>query len=190
MPSVEQPARTTPARRRRVPRQGKRLLIGCLATNYICHCERSEAIPGAEYILALVASAWPARTATRADNPRLPCRPFSSDQRRGPAAERGAPSTGFGFIGNRPSRCARLRASLRARRMASAFSRAFFSEGFSEWPRSFILRKFHSRCIFFFSALRAWSTLLWRTRTCTRNPLRLLCSLESDRLNLATRSGC
>jgi hypothetical protein len=25
-----------------------------------------------------------------------------------------------------------------------------------------------SRCIFFFSALRAWSTLLSRTRTCTR----------------------
>jgi hypothetical protein len=31
----------------------------------------------------------------------------------------------------RPSRCAFLRASLRARRMASAFSRAFFSDGFS-----------------------------------------------------------
>jgi hypothetical protein len=30
----------------------------------------------------------------------------------------------------RPSRCAFLRASLRARRMASAFSRAFFSDGF------------------------------------------------------------
>src|SRR5271154_526294 len=28
-----------------------------------------------------------------------------------------------------------------------------------------------SRCIFFFSALRAWSTLLSRTRTCTRAPL-------------------
>src|SRR5215469_1273496 len=27
-----------------------------------------------------------------------------------------------------------------------------------------------SRCIFFFSALRAWSTLLSRTRTCTRAP--------------------
>src|SRR5271155_73337 len=29
--------------------------------------------------------------------------------------------TGLGFIGNRPSRCNRLRASLRARRIASAF---------------------------------------------------------------------
>jgi hypothetical protein len=38
--------------------------------------------------------------------------------------------TGFGLPGRRPSRCARLRASLRARRIASAFSRAFFSEGF------------------------------------------------------------
>ena len=38
---------------------------------------------------------------------------------------------GFGFDGNRPSRCRRLRASLRARRIASAFSRAFLSEGFS-----------------------------------------------------------
>ena len=37
----------------------------------------------------------------------------------------------FGFIGSRPSRCSFLRASLRARRTASAFSRAFFSEGFS-----------------------------------------------------------
>ena len=42
-----------------------------------------------------------------------------------------APNTGFGFIGSRPSRCSFLRASLRARRTASAFSRAFFSEGFS-----------------------------------------------------------
>src|SRR5262245_12115822 len=36
-----------------------------------------------------------------------------------------------------------------------------------------------SRCIFFFSALRAWSTLLSRTRTCTRRSsccvLELLC---------------
>ena len=31
-----------------------------------------------------------------------------------------------------------------------------------------ISRKTPSRCIFFFSALRAWSTLLSRTRTCTR----------------------
>ena len=37
----------------------------------------------------------------------------------------------FGFIGSRPSRCIFLRASLRARRTASAFSRARFSEGFS-----------------------------------------------------------
>src|SRR5579885_3173633 len=28
-----------------------------------------------------------------------------------------------------------------------------------------------SRCIFFLSALRAWSTLLSRTRTCTKHPL-------------------
>src|SRR5258707_1545866 len=42
-----------------------------------------------------------------------------------------APNTGFGFIGSRPSRCSFLRASLRARRTASAFSRAFFSHGFS-----------------------------------------------------------
>src|SRR6516165_1272594 len=32
---------------------------------------------------------------------------------------------------------------------------------------SFISRKMPSRCIFFFSALRAWSTLLSRTKTCT-----------------------
>src|SRR5579862_7845933 len=38
---------------------------------------------------------------------------------------------GFGFIGRSPSRCNFLRASLRARRIASAFSLAFFSDGFS-----------------------------------------------------------
>ena len=38
---------------------------------------------------------------------------------------------GLGFIGNNPSLCNFLRASLRARRIASAFSRAFRSEGFS-----------------------------------------------------------
>src|SRR6202012_3226814 len=48
-----------------------------------------------------------------------------------PSAPGPAPNTGFGFIGSRPSRCSFLRASLRARRTASAFSRAFFSEGFS-----------------------------------------------------------
>jgi hypothetical protein len=41
-----------------------------------------------------------------------------------------APGTGRGFIGRRPSRCIFLRASLRALRIASAFSRAFFSDGF------------------------------------------------------------
>jgi hypothetical protein len=51
----------------------------------------------------------------------------------GPPRPGGPParSSGFGLPGKRPSRCARLRASLRARRMASAFSRAFFSEVFS-----------------------------------------------------------
>jgi hypothetical protein len=34
--------------------------------------------------------------------------------------------------------------------------------------RSLISRKMPSRCIFFFSTLRAWSTLLSRTKTCTR----------------------
>ena len=48
-----------------------------------------------------------------------------------PAPGPPAPGTTRGFIGSRPSRCIFLRASLRARRIASAFSRAFFSEGFS-----------------------------------------------------------
>ncbi len=52
--------------------------------------------------------------------------------RRARASGAGAGAgVGFGFIGSSPSRCMRLRASLRARRIASAFSRAFFSEGFS-----------------------------------------------------------
>ena len=42
----------------------------------------------------------------------------------------GAPRITRGFIGNRPSRCSFLRASLRAWRIASAFSRTLFSEGF------------------------------------------------------------
>ena len=36
--------------------------------------------------------------------------------------------------------------------------------------RFFISRKMPSRCIFFLSAFRAWSTLLSRTRTCTLAP--------------------
>jgi hypothetical protein len=48
-----------------------------------------------------------------------------------PAPAPGPGPSGVGFIGNRPSRCNLLRASLRARRIASAFSRAFLSEGFS-----------------------------------------------------------
>ena len=56
------------------------------------------------------------------------------DQKRGgrvglPLPE--APGITRGFIGSRPSRCSFLRASLRARRMASAFSRTLLSEGFS-----------------------------------------------------------
>src|SRR3954470_22398552 len=57
-----------------------------------------------------------------------PPRPPPAPPRSAPGP---APNTGFGFIGSRPSRCSFLRASLRARRTASAFSRAFFSEGFS-----------------------------------------------------------
>jgi hypothetical protein len=51
--------------------------------------------------------------------------------RGGPDLPPAAAPTGFGFIGNKPSRCRRLRASLRARRIASAFSLAFLSDGFS-----------------------------------------------------------
>ena len=51
--------------------------------------------------------------------------------RAGPLRPGPAPGIVRGFIGNRPSRCNFLRASLRARRTASAFSRTLFSEGFS-----------------------------------------------------------
>ena len=54
-----------------------------------------------------------------------------------------------------PSRCAYLRAALRARRMASAFSRVLRSDGFSYALRRFISRKTPSRCIFFLRILRA-----------------------------------
>ena len=42
-----------------------------------------------------------------------------------------APEIVRGFIGSKPSRCSFLRASLRARRTASAFSRTLLSDGFS-----------------------------------------------------------
>ena len=71
-----------------------------------------------------------------ASNPLIPAEALR-DQKRGGRGVRagpplpGAPATGRGFIGNRPSRCNFLRASLRARRMASAFSRTLRSDGFS-----------------------------------------------------------
>ena len=84
------------------------------------------------------------RNAISAPLPQTGADPRRSDwnagrRRRGAAGRtRGAPgrpapaaATGRGFEGSRPSRCMRLRISLRARRTASAFSRAFFSEGFS-----------------------------------------------------------
>src|ERR1700722_4926151 len=82
------------------------------------------------------------KTARARTEPAPPQNPCLYDQpkrgvRAGPAADRpppgppGPPVVGFGFIGNKPSRCNRLRASLRARRIPFAFSRAFFSEGFS-----------------------------------------------------------
>jgi len=58
-------------------------------------------------------------------------------------------------LGIRPSRWASFRAAFRARRMASDFSRALRSDGFSYALRRFISRKTPSRCIFFFRTLRA-----------------------------------
>ena len=55
--------------------------------------------------------------------------PRSANQKRG---GRAAPGRGFGFgIGRSPSRWASLRACLRPRRIASPFSRARRSDGFS-----------------------------------------------------------
>jgi hypothetical protein len=66
--------------------------------------------------------------------PNVLAKKLFQDQKRGarggPALPR-APGTARGFIGSKPSRCSFLRASLRARRMASAFSRTLLSEGFS-----------------------------------------------------------
>src|SRR5215204_4293819 len=91
---------------------------------------------------------------------------------RSPVAAPGrCPSAFFAsnfFLGSgiSPSRCAFLRASFRARRIASDFSRFFRSEGFSYELRCFISRNTPSRCIFFFRTRSAWSMLLSRTRTC------------------------
>ena len=71
----------------------------------------------------------------------------------GSRARRGAGSR-LG-IGIKPSRCASFLAALRARRMASAFSRALRSDGFSYALRRFISRKMPSRCIFFLRTRRA-----------------------------------
>src|SRR6516164_3148738 len=85
-------------------------------------------------------------------------------------ARRGAGSRFFG-MGSKPSRCACFLAALRARRMASDFSRVLRSDGFSYALRRFISRKTPSRCIFFLSTLRACSTLLSRTMTCKMFPI-------------------
>ncbi len=61
----------------------------------------------------------------RKDNPR---KGFAGVGTRCARVHAGAP---LGSLQRRPSRCAFLRASLRARRIASAFSRARFSDGFS-----------------------------------------------------------
>ena len=75
-------------------------------------------------------------------------------QNLGSGGRRGAGSRFFG-MGIKPSRCACFLAALRARRIASAFSRVLRSDGFSYALRRFISRKTPSRCIFFLSTLRA-----------------------------------
>jgi len=75
-------------------------------------------------------------------------------QNLGSGARRGAGSRRLG-IGIKPSRWASLLAALRARRMASAFSRVLRSDGFSYALRRFNSRKTPSRCIFFLRTLIA-----------------------------------
>ncbi len=70
-----------------------------------------------------------ARAATTKAGAAMRHRPVLSKRVRERAG--GSALDGRGLGRNQPSRWARLRASLRARRTASAFSRAFFSEGFS-----------------------------------------------------------
>src|SRR5215471_8850323 len=93
-------------------------------------------------------------------------------QNLGGGARRGAASRRLG-MGIKPSRWASFLAALRARRMASAFSRVLRSDGFSYALRRFISRKTPSRCIFFLSTRRAWSTLLSRTITCKKHSFRV-----------------
>jgi len=92
-------------------------------------------------------------------------RPVNADERAaryseqtqkdlGDGARRGASSRFFG-MGIKPSRWASFLAALRARRMASAFSRVLRSDGFSYALRRFISRKTPSRCIFFLRTLSA-----------------------------------
>src|SRR5436189_234013 len=69
-------------------------------------------------------------------------------------ARRGVASLRLG-MGIKPSRCTSFLAALRARRIASAFSRVLRSDGFSYALRRFISRKMPSRCSFFLRALRA-----------------------------------
>jgi hypothetical protein len=79
---------------------------------------------------------------------------FVATQNLGDGARRGAASRRLG-MGIKPSRWASFLAALRARRMASAFSRVLRSDGFSYALRRFISRKTPSRCIFFLRTLRA-----------------------------------
>jgi len=84
-------------------------------------------------------------------------------------------------VGMSPSRWACLRAALRARRMASAFSRVLRSDGFSYALRRFISRKTPSRCIFFLRTLSACSTLFSRTNTCKCFPILVCCCFRAWR---------
>jgi hypothetical protein len=88
---------------------------------YRCAIERENAGRENAQICQYYSAAAAQRAGGRAPDAPAPIRP------PGPPVR----SIGFGLPGSSPSRWARLRASLRARRMASAFSRAFFSEGFS-----------------------------------------------------------
>src|SRR5262249_20213219 len=107
-------------------------------------------------------------------------------QNLGGGARRGAASRRCG-MGIKPSRWASFLAALRARRMASAFSRVFRSDGFSYALPRFISRKTPSPFIFYLSSRRGCSRLLSRRSTCKMFPIVLLALRCAPLMQRSTR---
>ena len=114
---------------------GDKVIHSAVGTRFVFGANYEKAIArafdGPRHIQSKPGSLEARATATEAAAATAETRRAATATAAARTASAAAPGTTRGFIGSRPSRCIFLRASLRARRIASAFSRAFFSEGFS-----------------------------------------------------------